>query len=70
MIPKQQGRQFMGMGQAQPELKINITLNRRSISPRMWEIRITQIPFSSRSPTGCLQVTFTCLASFYYDYSF
>ncbi|CAG9802277.1 unnamed protein product [Chironomus riparius] len=55
MIPKQQGRQFMGMGQVPPELKINITLNRRSISPRMWEIRVTQIPFSSRSPTGCLQ---------------
>lgn len=60
----------MGSGQEQPEIKIDIKLNRRSISPRMWEIRITQIPFSSRSPTGCLQVTFTFLASIYYDYSF
>lgn len=37
------------------ELKININLNKRSVSTRLWEIRISQIPFSSRAPSGCLQ---------------
>lgn len=37
------------------ELKININLNKRSLSTRLWEIRISQIPFSSKAPSGCLQ---------------
>lgn len=37
------------------ELKINVNLNKRSVSTRMWEIRISQIPFSSKAPSGCLQ---------------
>lgn len=37
------------------ELKININLDKRSVSTRLWEIRISQIPFSSKAPTGCMQ---------------
>ncbi|CAO1379622.1 unnamed protein product [Diamesa hyperborea] len=37
------------------ELKINMNFNTKSVSTRLWEIRITQIPFSSRAPSGCLQ---------------
>lgn len=39
------------------ELKINVNLSKRSrsLSSRLWEIRISQIPFSSKAPTGCLQ---------------
>lgn len=37
------------------ELKININLNKRSLSTRLWEIRISQIPFSSKAPSGCMQ---------------
>lgn len=40
---------------AQQELKINVNLNKRSVLPRLWEIRISQIPFSARAPSGCLQ---------------
>lgn len=39
----------------QQELKINVNLNKRSVSTRLWEIRISQIPFSARAPSGCLQ---------------
>jgi hypothetical protein len=40
----------------QQELKINVNLNKRSaMLPRLWEIRISQIPFSARAPSGCLQ---------------
>jgi hypothetical protein len=27
----------------------------RIFSQRLWEIRVTQIPFSERAPAGCLQ---------------
>lgn len=37
------------------ELKINMNFNTKSVSTRLWEIRITQIPFSSRAPSGCMQ---------------
>jgi hypothetical protein len=40
---------------APEELKININLNKRSVASRLWEIRISQIPFGSRAPSGCLQ---------------
>jgi hypothetical protein len=40
---------------AQQELKINVNLNKRSVSSRLWEVRISQIPFSARAPSGCLQ---------------
>lgn len=36
-------------------LKINVNLSKRSLSSRLWEIRISQIPFGSKAPTGCLQ---------------
>lgn len=35
------------------ELLLNFTTN--VFSPRLWEIRILQVPFSKRAPTGCLQ---------------
>lgn len=37
------------------EVTINVNLNKRSVSTRLWEIRISQIPFSSKAPSGCLQ---------------
>ncbi|CAO1398901.1 unnamed protein product [Diamesa serratosioi] len=37
------------------ELQINMNFNKKSVSTRLWEIRITQIPFSSRAPSGCMQ---------------
>lgn len=40
---------------AKQELKINVNLNKRSVSTRLWEIRISQIPFSLKAPSGCLQ---------------
>ncbi|KAH8263400.1 hypothetical protein KR044_008254, partial [Drosophila immigrans] len=43
-------------GNAQDQL-IEITLNvsRRFLPMRLWEIRVLQIPFTQRAPTGCLQ---------------
>jgi hypothetical protein len=37
------------------ELTINVNMNKRSVATRLWEIRITQIPFSSKAPAGCMQ---------------
>ncbi|CRK89795.1 CLUMA_CG003451, isoform A [Clunio marinus] len=37
------------------ELKININLKQRSVATRLWEIRISQIPFSLKAPSGCMQ---------------
>lgn len=34
---------------------IVMNFNQRFFLPRMWEIRVTQIPFSQRAPLGCLQ---------------
>ncbi|XP_053673742.1 uncharacterized protein LOC128724002 [Anopheles nili] len=35
------------------ELEMNFAS--RSFAQRLWEIRVSQIPFSQRSPTGCMQ---------------
>lgn len=37
------------------ELEINVKFNKFSLSSRLWEIKITQIPFSYKSPSGCMQ---------------
>lgn len=37
------------------ELTIKVNLNQRSVATRLWEIRISQIPFSSKAPSGCMQ---------------
>ncbi|EDV99383.1 uncharacterized protein LOC6566711 [Drosophila grimshawi] len=36
-------------------INININLSTRFLPIRLWEIRLSQIPFSQRAPTGCLQ---------------
>lgn len=38
----------------QESLHIRMNLSREAVS-RLWEIRITQIPFQQRAPVGCLQ---------------
>jgi hypothetical protein len=38
-----------------PEIEIAVTMNKKSLAHRLWEIQITQIPFGSKSPTGCMQ---------------
>ncbi|GLV34912.1 uncharacterized protein CBL_09392 [Carabus blaptoides fortunei] len=35
-------------------VSISMKLKKRSVS-RLWEVRVTQIPFSQRAPSGCLQ---------------
>jgi len=35
-------------------INIHMNLSKRAVS-RLWEIRITQIPFAQRAPVGCLQ---------------
>lgn len=36
-------------------IEININVSTRFLPTRLWEIRVTQIPFSQRAPAGCLQ---------------
>ncbi|XP_017856793.1 PREDICTED: uncharacterized protein LOC108609585 [Drosophila arizonae] len=36
-------------------IEININVSSRFLPIRLWEIRVTQIPFSQRAPAGCLQ---------------
>ncbi|XP_057652599.1 uncharacterized protein LOC130891716 [Diorhabda carinulata] len=38
----------------QEHIKISMKLNRKAVN-RLWEVKITQIPFSQRAPAGCLQ---------------
>lgn len=38
----------------QEHIKISMKLDRKAVT-RLWEVRITQIPFSQRAPAGCLQ---------------
>jgi hypothetical protein len=40
---------------ADEELKINMSFKKNSVSTRLWEIRISQIPFSAKAPSGCMQ---------------
>ncbi|VEN43794.1 unnamed protein product [Callosobruchus maculatus] len=35
-------------------IKLTMNLSRKAVS-RLWEIRIVQVPFSQRAPSGCLQ---------------
>ncbi|CAH0564018.1 unnamed protein product [Brassicogethes aeneus] len=35
-------------------ITISMNLSRRAVS-RLWEVRITQVPFAERAPAGCLQ---------------
>lgn len=50
---RRKGRQDGG---ALPQIvDIVMNFNQRFFLPRMWEIRVTQIPFSQRAPLGCLQ---------------
>lgn len=37
------------------DLNLIMNFTSRAYSPRLWEIRVVQIPFSQRAPTGCLQ---------------
>ncbi|KAJ8915019.1 hypothetical protein NQ315_015994, partial [Exocentrus adspersus] len=35
-------------------IRISMNLSRKAVS-RLWEVRLTQVPFSQRAPAGCLQ---------------
>lgn len=37
------------------DLEINVRMDPNAVSSRLWEIKITQIPFSAKSPSGCMQ---------------
>ncbi|CAG9857145.1 unnamed protein product [Phyllotreta striolata] len=45
---------YFDVGTADGTIKISMNMSRRAVT-RLWEVRITQIPFSQRAPTGCLQ---------------
>ncbi|XP_058816016.1 uncharacterized protein LOC131679325 [Topomyia yanbarensis] len=40
---------------ADEEIELEMKFSPRSFTQRLWEIRVTQIPFSQRAPTGCMQ---------------
>jgi hypothetical protein len=42
-------------GRADGLLELVMKFGRRAFSSRLWEIRVLQIPFSQRAPSGCLQ---------------
>lgn len=50
-----QGRQDVG------DIELFMNFTDRFAATRLWEIRIAQIPFSQRAPSGCLQY-FTSLS--------
>ncbi|XP_017770959.1 PREDICTED: uncharacterized protein LOC108558534 [Nicrophorus vespilloides] len=45
---------FFDVENVNEAISINMVLGKRSVS-RLWEVRITQIPFAQRAPIGCLQ---------------
>lgn len=51
-------RQSGGGGLVPGIVDVVMNFNQRFFLPRMWEIRVTQIPFSQRAPVGCLQYYF------------
>ncbi|XP_039438715.1 uncharacterized protein LOC120419916 [Culex pipiens pallens] len=40
---------------ADEEIELEMNFSPRSFAQRLWEIRVTQIPFSQRAPSGCMQ---------------
>ncbi|KFB36679.1 AGAP008199-PA-like protein [Anopheles sinensis] len=40
---------------ADEQIELEMNFASRSFAQRLWEIRVSQIPFSQRSPTGCMQ---------------
>ncbi|XP_062548394.1 uncharacterized protein LOC134213391 [Armigeres subalbatus] len=40
---------------ADEEIELFMNFSPRSFTQRLWEIKITQIPFSQRAPSGCMQ---------------
>ncbi|ETN60632.1 hypothetical protein AND_007740 [Anopheles darlingi] len=40
---------------ANEEVELEMNFASRSFAQRLWEIRVSQIPFSQRSPSGCMQ---------------
>jgi hypothetical protein len=36
-------------------IDLAMNFSNRVFAQRLWEIRVTQIPFSARSPAGCMQ---------------
>lgn len=43
------------LNESSKEIEINMKFTSRFLPSRLWEIRIAQIPFSQRAPSGCLQ---------------
>ncbi|XP_058122523.1 uncharacterized protein LOC131293442 [Anopheles ziemanni] len=40
---------------ADEQIELEMNFASRSFAQRLWEIRVSQIPFSQRSPSGCMQ---------------
>ncbi|XP_058453099.1 uncharacterized protein LOC131431419 [Malaya genurostris] len=40
---------------ADEEIELEMKFSPRSFTQRLWEIKVTQIPFSQRAPSGCMQ---------------
>ncbi|XP_053692418.1 uncharacterized protein LOC128740871 [Sabethes cyaneus] len=40
---------------ANNEIELEMNFSPRSFTQRLWEIKVTQIPFSQRAPSGCMQ---------------
>ncbi|XP_055643067.1 uncharacterized protein LOC129779552 [Toxorhynchites rutilus septentrionalis] len=40
---------------ADEEIELEMNFSPRSFTQRLWEIRVMQIPFSQRAPSGCMQ---------------
>ncbi|XP_052897962.1 uncharacterized protein LOC128304772 [Anopheles moucheti] len=40
---------------AEEQIELEMNFASRSFAQRLWEIRVSQIPFSQRSPSGCMQ---------------
>ncbi|XP_055550338.1 uncharacterized protein LOC129732920 [Wyeomyia smithii] len=40
---------------ANNEVELEMKFSPRSFTQRLWEIKVTQIPFSQRAPSGCMQ---------------
>lgn len=42
-------------GRADSPIELVMKFGRRAVMTRLWEIRVLQVPFANRAPSGCLQ---------------
>uniref|UniRef100_A0A182J5U3 CUB domain-containing protein n=1 Tax=Anopheles atroparvus TaxID=41427 RepID=A0A182J5U3_ANOAO len=54
---------------ADEQIELEMNFASRSFAQRLWEIRVSQIPFSQRSPSGCMQY-FTGTEGFIQTFNF